>query len=100
MPESQGQRENKSVRITLFLRAQMRVLKIVRVVGQRVSYLRLGRCRRHALTLRRGINVIFKNTYLQIKTRGASPAFIIRKNLTIKINTNFALTCSPKIFRF
>jgi len=42
MPESQGQRENKSVRITLFLRAQTVVLKIVRVVGQRVSYLRLG----------------------------------------------------------
>ena len=41
MAFAQGLGENKSVRITLFLRAQMRVLKIVQVVGQRVSYLRL-----------------------------------------------------------
>ena len=42
MALAQGLGENKSVRITLFLWAQMRVLKIVQVVGQRVSYLRLG----------------------------------------------------------
>jgi len=42
MAFAQGLGENKSVRITLFLQAQMRVLKIVQVVGQRVSYLRLG----------------------------------------------------------
>jgi len=42
MSFAQGLGENKSVRITLFLRVQMRVLKIVQVVGQRVSYLRLA----------------------------------------------------------
>jgi hypothetical protein len=42
MAFAQGLGENKSVRITLFLQAQMRVLKIVQVVGQRVSYLLAG----------------------------------------------------------
>jgi hypothetical protein len=42
MSFAQGLGENKSVRITLFLWAQTMVLKIVQVVGQRVSYLRLA----------------------------------------------------------